>query len=159
MTHPYDLLGEYDVALDSKGRFRLPSGLLKSLGDRDTLKFVVNRGLGGCLTLYPKPVWDTIKQEVDELSEYNQKNLAFKRAFYAGATEVLPDSADRLLLPKRLLARANAEKNIVLSARNDRIEIWAEAVYEQLLEDEPDDLAALAEEVFGDSPRSEKDNS
>ena len=152
MDFQYDLLGEYEVSLDAKGRFRLPSGLLKNLGDRDTLKFVVNRGIGGCLTLYPKPVWNYIKRDVDALSEYNAKNLAYKRAFYAGASEVVPDSADRLLIPKRLLASAKAEKSLVLAARNDRIEIWAEAVYDQLLENEPEDLGALAAEVFGQSP-------
>ena len=77
MEFQYDLLGEYEVSLDAKGRFRLPSGLLKNLGDRDTLKFVVNRGIGGCLTLYPKPVWNFIKRDVDALSEYNAKNLAY----------------------------------------------------------------------------------
>lgn len=152
MDFQYDLLGEYEVNLDAKGRFRLPSGLLKNLGDRDTLKFVVNRGIGGCLTLYPKPVWDFIKRDVDALSEYKPKNLAYKRAFYAGASEVVPDSADRLLLPKRLLTKAGAEKKLILTARNDRIEIWAEAVYDRMQENEPDDLGALAEEVFSDSP-------
>ena len=152
MEFQYDLLGEYEVSLDAKGRFRLPSGLLKSLGDRDTLKFVVNRGIGGCLTLYPKPVWNYVKRDVDALSEYKATALRYKRAFYAGASEVVPDSADRLLLPKRLLKAAQGEKKLILSARNDRIEIWAEAVYDQKLETEPDDLGALAEAAFDDSP-------
>ncbi|MTB51297.1 division/cell wall cluster transcriptional repressor MraZ [Lewinella sp. W8] len=153
MAPQYDLLGEYEVTLDAKGRFRIPSGLLKNLGDRDTLKFVVNRGLGNCLALYPKPVWDEIKQEVDALNKNNQQNLRYVRAFYRGATEVVPDSADRLLLPKRLVSWAKMEKNLVMTAMNDRIEIWAEAEYDLYLEQEPDDLAALAEEVLGDSPR------
>ncbi len=151
MTQQYDLLGEFYVALDSKGRVRLPSGLLKGLGDRDTLKFVVNRGFDNCLVLYPKPVWDEIKAEVDNLNKFNRKNLAFTRLFYRGASEVVPDSADRLLLPKQLLAWAKAEKNLVLNAMNDRIEIWAEAEYEALLNEELEDYSALAEEVLGGS--------
>ncbi len=151
MTHQYDLLGEFYVALDSKGRFRIPSGLLKGLGDRDTLKFVVNRGFDNCLVLYPKPVWDEIKAEVDQLNKFNRKNLAFTRLFYRGASEVVPDAADRLLLPKQLLAWAKADKNFVLNAMNDRIEIWAEAEYEALLNEELEDYSALAEEVLGGS--------
>ncbi len=152
MAPQFDLLGEYGVTLDSKGRFRLPSGLLRNLGDRDTLKFVVNRGLDGCLTLYPKPVWDFIKRDIDALSNYDRKSLRFKRAFYAGASEVVPDSADRLLLPKRLLEWAGAKKNIVLAARDDRIEIWAEAVYNQSLEEmNPEEFSDLAQDVFGGS--------
>ncbi|WP_116125191.1 division/cell wall cluster transcriptional repressor MraZ [Lewinella sp. IMCC34183] len=151
MTQQYDLLGEYYVALDSKGRFRLPSALLKDLGDRDTLKFVVNRGFDNSLTLYPKPVWDRIKTEVDGLNKFNRKNLTFTRLFYRGASELVPDSADRLLLPKQLLAWAKAEKNLVLNAMNDRIEIWAEAEYEALFSEEMEDYSQLAEEVLGGS--------
>jgi len=149
MTQQYDLLGEFYVALDAKGRFRLPSGLLKGLGDRDTLKFVVNRGFDNCLVLYPKPVWDEIKTQVDALNKFNRKNLAFTRLFYRGASEVVPDTADRLLLPKQLLAWAKAGKNLVLNAMNDRIEIWAEAEYEELLSADENDYSALAEEVLG----------
>ncbi|PPK86014.1 MraZ protein [Neolewinella xylanilytica] len=151
MAQQYDLLGEYYVALDSKGRFRLPSNLLKALGDRDTLKFVVNRGFDQSLTLYPKAVWDLIKIQVDNLNKFNRKNLAFTRAFYRGATELVPDSADRLLLPKQLLSWANVEKNVVLNAMNDRIEIWAEAEYDEMLNGELEDYSELAEEVLGGS--------
>ncbi|NJB84900.1 MraZ protein [Lewinella marina] len=157
MAQQYDLLGEYYVALDSKGRFRLPSGLLKELGDRDTLKFVVNRGFDHSLTLYPKPVWEQIKAEVDALNKFNQKNLRFTRLFYRGATELVPDSADRLLLPKQLLAWARTDKNLVLNAMNDRIEIWAEAEYEALFSEEMDDYSTLAEEVLGGSSHGTTD--
>ncbi len=157
MAQQYDLLGEYYVALDSKGRFRLPSNLLKALGDRDTLKFVVNRGFDQSLTLYPKPVWDLIKIQVDGLNKFNRKNLAFTRAFYRGATELVPDSADRLLLPKQLLSWASVEKNVVLNAMNDRIEIWAEAEYDEMLNGEMDDYSTLAEEVLGGSSIPELD--
>lgn len=152
MNQQYDLLGEYFVSLDAKGRFRLPSGLLKSMGDRDTLKFVVNRGIGNCLTLYPKPVWNEIKKDVDALNKYNRKNLQFARLFYRGASDVVPDSADRLLLPKQLLESLGAGRNIVLSAMNDRIEIWAEAEYERLMEEEMEDFDVLAEQVLGGLP-------
>ncbi|WP_116105076.1 division/cell wall cluster transcriptional repressor MraZ [Lewinella sp. IMCC34191] len=155
MAQQYDLLGEYYVALDSKGRFRLPSNLLKTLGDRDTLKFVVNRGFDQSLTLYPKPVWDLIKIQVDNLNKFNRKNLAFTRAFYRGATELVPDSADRLLLPKQLLSWAKVEKNVVLNAMNDRIEIWAEAEYEEMLNGELEDYSELAEDVLGGSSITE----
>ena len=151
MTNQYDILGEYYVALDSKGRVRLPSSLLKSLGDRDTLKFVVNRGLGNCLTLWPKPVWDVKKIAVDNLNKFNRRNLQFSRLFYRGATELTPDSADRLLLPKQLLAYAQADKEIVLSGMNDRIEIWAEAEYEKQFEMDTEAYYDLADEVLGGS--------
>ena len=37
-----NLRGEYDCTVDAKGRIRLPSGLLKKLGERETYDFVLN---------------------------------------------------------------------------------------------------------------------
>lgn len=144
-----EILGEYDVTLDGKGRFRIPTGLLKNLGDREDVEFVVNRGFEKCLTLYPKPLWQTIREEVDKLNLYNKQNRAFVRYFYRGASELTPDSADRILLPKRLLEYAGMEKEIILSAMSGRIEIWAKAEYDRMLEEEPLNFSDLADEVLG----------
>lgn len=144
-----EILGEYEVSLDSKGRFRIPAGLLKYLGDREDVEFVVNRGFEKCLTLYPKPLWQTIRSEVDKLNLYNKQNRAFVRYFYRGATELVPDSADRVNLPNRLMEYAGMEKEIILTAMSGRIEIWAKSEYDLQLEEEPEDFSELAESVLG----------
>ena len=145
------LLGEYEVSLDSKGRFRLPTGLLAQLSHPAGLEFVVNRGFEKCLTLFPKVVWDEVKKPVDALNLFDKKNRAFARYFYRGATELTPDSADRILIPKRLLEYAGAEKKLVLYCLRDRIEIWAEAEYERNFEEEEFDFSDLAQDVLGGS--------
>ncbi|MFM7154276.1 MAG: MraZ N-terminal domain-containing protein, partial [Bacteroidota bacterium] len=41
------LIGEYTVALDEKGRLRVPSALLRQLGEKpdgEGYEFVINRG-------------------------------------------------------------------------------------------------------------------
>ena len=154
MQAAQSLLGEFEVALDSKGRFRLPSGLLNQLSFSGSVEFVVNRGFEKCLTLYPKPVWEHEKRLVDSLNLFDKKSRAFARYFYRGAQEVTPDSADRLLLPKRLLDYAGAEKKIVLACLRDRIEIWAQAEYDQAFADEDLDFSELAQDVLGNGPGS-----
>lgn len=143
------LLGEYECKLDAKGRLRVPSGLISQLGEGEKQKFVVNRGFEKCLVLYPLPLWKKISAEIDALNLYNKKNRDFARYFYRGAQEVEMDSADRLLLPKRLTEYAGMEKEVVLSAYNGRIEIWASSEYDSLLGDEPMDFSDLADEVLG----------
>jgi MraZ protein len=59
------------------------------------------------------------------------------------------DSADRLLLPKRLQEWAGIDKDVIVSAINNRIEIWAKDQYDQILADEPEDYSDLAEDVLG----------
>ena len=48
----YNLIGEYDVTMDYKGRIRLPSSLLEQLGGSG-VRLIVNRGFEKCLVLYP----------------------------------------------------------------------------------------------------------
>ena len=143
------LTGEYDVKLDSKGRFRLPSQLIRQLGGSDNHQFVVNRGFEKHLTLYPKPVWDELTDKLDKLSLFKANQRKFVRYFYRGASELGLDSSDRILLPKSLQEYAEIEKDLVLFAYKDRIEVWAKAEYGDMIGDEPDDFSSFAEDVTG----------
>ncbi len=151
------LLGEYDCRVDSKGRFVLPAGIKRQLGVQDQERFVINRGFEKNLTLYPDSEWKQITHEINSLNLYNKKNREFVRYFFRGATELHIDSANRLLLPKALIDYAGIEKEIVLFAYGQRIEIWAKSVYEEMMDSEPDDFASLAEEVMGKIKNNEGD--
>ena len=114
------LIGEYTVALDEKGRLRVPSALLRQLGEKpdgEGYEFVINRGFEKCMTLYPKPVWDAIAEKLSRLNRFNQTNRAFVRPFYLGAYPVTTDSADRILLQKPSMDYAQISKEAVLVAR------------------------------------------
>jgi MraZ protein len=152
------LLGEYDVRLDPKGRFRLPSGMLSQLGDWQKGKFIINRGFEKCLVLYPEPVWEQISAEVEQLNLYNKQNRDFARYFFRGAQEVTLDTADRILLPKRLAEYAGIDKDIILTGYGKRIEIWALEEYERMLSEEPPDFSDLANEVLGKLGKSKEED-
>jgi len=53
------------------------------------------------------------------------------------------------LIPKPLLQYAGIEKQIVLFAFRDLIEIWSAKAYQAMIDLEPDDFSDLAEEVLG----------
>lgn len=128
---------------------RLPSGLINQLGEAEVHTLVINRGFENCLMLYPEAVWDRISEEVNSLNIYNKKNRAFVRYFYRGAQKLSVDSADRILVPRRLQEYAAIDKEVILSAVNDRIEVWAKDQFDLLLAEEPDDFSDLAEDVLG----------
>jgi MraZ protein len=144
-----NLFGEYFCKLDAKGRFMLPAGLKKQLPEADQDRFVINRGFEKNLTLYPDSEWQKITKEIDSLNLYNKKNRDFARYFYRGASELICDSTNRLLLPKALIDYAGIENEAVLFAYGNRIEIWSKALYEQTMNDEPEEFSDLAEEVMG----------
>lgn len=150
-----NLIGEFECKVDEKSRIILPSGLKKQISQDAQDRFVINRGFEGCLVLYPMNVWKDTTDQINKLNLYVQKNRNFVRHFYNGATELTLDSQSRLLLPKLLLGYAGIEKEIILFAYSDRIEIWNKEKYRQLLSDEPEDFAQLAEEVMGKQERSQ----
>ncbi|BDS12860.1 division/cell wall cluster transcriptional repressor MraZ [Aureispira anguillae] len=142
-------LGEYNCKIDAKGRLRLPAPLLKQLGDLAQDGFVLNRGFEKCLVLYPRQAWDTISKDIQKLNQYVKKNRDFVRYFFRGATELELDSNSRLLFPRTLLDYGQVNKELVLFAYFDKIEVWSKENYEALLNDEPMDFDVLAEEVMG----------
>jgi MraZ protein len=142
-------LGEFECKVDPKGRIMLPAGLKKQLSPAAEGRFVINRGFEKCLVLYPLNEWQTISAEVNKLNLYNKKNRDFARYFFRGASELMLDSTNRLLLPKALTEYAAIDKDLILFAYSNRIEVWSKANYDNLLTDEPADFASLAEEVMG----------
>lgn len=143
------LHGEYDCKVDAKGRFRLPSQLIRQLGEAAESTIFINRGIEKCLTLYPNEVWKKMTTEVNSLNLYIAQNRRFARYFYRGATELTVDKSDRILIPKSLAKYAGISNEIVLFAFYNRIEVWSKANYEAMLEDEPEDFSDLADNVMG----------
>jgi MraZ protein len=147
-----NLIGEYPVSTDEKGRLRMPASLLRQLPtpltEESGYDFVVNRGFEQCLTLYPKVIWDTLSTKINRLNRFNNRNRMFVRAFYQGANPITTDNAGRILLQKPLLDYAGIQGEALLLAMDDRIEIWSPEIYNSLSID-PNDFSDLANQVLG----------
>ncbi len=142
-------LGEYEATLDTKGRFLVPAGFKKQLPENEAMSFVLNRGFEKCLSLYTASGWDPIFSELSKLNDFDPKVRQFKRYFLNGATQVDPDSAGRILLPKNLMEYAGLEKDIVLVSAIGKIEIWDKIKYQQFFETfSPEAFSDLAKEVM-----------
>ena len=140
--------GEYEVTVDSKGRFLVPGGLRKQLPEGDN-RFMINRGFEGCLNMYPIKNWEPIIKEVMEKNDYDPKVREFQRKFLAGATIVEIDSAGRILIPPSLKEHAGLSKDVILASIGNRIELWDAGKYKKLFEESSaEDFSKLAEEVM-----------
>lgn len=143
------LIGEFEVTLDSKGRFLLPSGFKKQLAEGDDVRFVINRGIENCLTIYPMSSWQPLADKIDALNDFNPKVREFKRLFLNGATFVEPDSAGRILIPSRLKEHAGIEKDAVMMGNGEKMELWDKTRYKELFDSiSAEDLKNLAAEVM-----------
>ena len=141
-------IGEFLSTVDAKGRFLLPAGLKKQIPAAEQKIFVVNRGMEKHLMLYTKKAWDEVSARVDDVDEWVEENRVFVHQFYKGATEVTPDGADRLLIPRQLLDYARVDKDIVVFAHGKKIEIWSQKEYDKRMNDPRINISKLAQKVM-----------
>ncbi|MBS1653817.1 MAG: division/cell wall cluster transcriptional repressor MraZ [Bacteroidetes bacterium] len=142
-------LGEFEATVDAKGRFLLPAGFKKQLPEEESGRFVINRGFEKCLTLYPLKSWEPLFADISKLNDFDPKVREFRRYFLNGATFVEPDSAGRILLPPNLKDHAGLEKDIVLVAAVNKLEIWDSNKYKQLFDSfSTEAFSSLANDVM-----------
>ncbi|MBM6859670.1 division/cell wall cluster transcriptional repressor MraZ [Clostridium saudiense] len=127
-------IGEYQHSLDSKNRIIVPSKLREGLGD----KFIISKGLDGCLYAYPIDEWNKFEEKLKKLPLTNKDARAFVRFFVAGATEIETDKQGRGLIPANLREYAGIEKEIVTIGALNKVEIWSKEKWESYNESDID---------------------
>lgn len=142
--------GDFTCRLDEKGRVLLPSAFIKQMAACMQEKFVLKKDLfDPCLVLYPMNEWE--KQTLilrQNTNPYKREDTLFLRGFFKGMAEVILDSSNRLLLPKRLLDEIGADREIVMAGDLERIDIWSKEAYDKL-ESGGENIAFLAEKIMG----------
>ena len=111
--------------------------------------FVVNRGYENHLMLYPGIVWEKKTKEINQLNINVKDHRKAIRYFFRGASKVQIDGNERVLLSKALLDYADIEREVVLFAYQEQIEIWDKKAYETMLDEEPENFSELAEKIWG----------
>ena len=142
-------IGDYVCKLDAKGRVMLPATFKKQLPASQD-KFVVKKDIfENCLVLYPMDEWERQNDLIrKKINPYNKEHGQFLRGFYRGTAELVLDSNNRILIPKRLLDLAAIDKEVILAGQDGKIEIWAKDAYDNTAGTE-NDFATLAEKIMG----------
>lgn len=139
------LTGEHHCKIDEKGRLLLPVALKKQLSPAAQDKFMATQGFESCITLYPMDDWQVITNILGSLNRLDQNNREFIRYFYRGATEMELDGTGRLLFPKPLLQYAGIERELMMAAYNNVIEIWNPQKFKDLTSAPPERFAELGQ--------------
>ena len=155
-----NLIGTYECKSDAKGRIMLPTALKKQLSPVMQEGFVIKRSVfNDCLEMYPMKEWDIMASQVNKLNRFIKKNIDFIRSYMSGLKVVEVDGAGRILIPKNLIVFAGIDKEIVLTASVNVIEIWDKKQYERTIKETLKDFGKLAEEVMGNRQDSENTES
>jgi len=141
--------GINSVNLDAKGRMALPARLREALGERGDANLVVTIDTRErCLLLYPLMEWEVIQARLESLSNMRRSARLVQRLLIGHATDVELDGNGRLLLPAMLREFAGLSKKLVLLGQGNKIEIWAEDLWQKRLKEWLDERAG---DVLDDS--------
>ena len=121
------LIGEYEHSLDAKGRLIMPSKLREDIGE----KFIITKGLDGCLFAFSIEEWKIFEQKLRSLPISNKDARAFSRFFFAGAIDCEIDKQGRFLISSNLRDFAELTKEVVIIGMDSRIEIWSKEKWEE----------------------------
>ena len=122
-----ELLGTHSYQLDPKGRISLPARFREAFADGAVLTL----GQDGCLFCFPRAEWETRAAEVRNLPLSDAQGRAYARLFFGKAESVELDSQGRLVIPSRLRAEAQIQKEAVVLGVFDRMEIWDREAHER----------------------------
>ena len=114
------LIGEYEHSLDAKGRLIMPAKLREDIGE----KFIVTKGLDGCLFGFSQAEWNNFQEKLKTLPLTNKNARDFVRFFLSGAIECEIDKQGRFLIASNLREYAEMEKEVAIIGVGTRIEIW-----------------------------------
>ena len=115
------LIGEYEHTLDVKGRLIMPSKLRDDIGD----KFIITKGLDGCLFGFSLSEWEQFEEKLKSLPLTNKNARDFVRFFLSGAVSIEIDKQGRFLVASNLREYASMEKEVVIIGVGTRIEFWS----------------------------------
>jgi len=136
-------LGEYKHSLDAKGRISIPVKFRGELGS----SAIITKGLEGCLSLYPKMVWEQTAQRIASLPMSSASARSFSRLMLSGAMEVDIDKLGRALLPSYLREYAGIEGEAVFAGLYNRVEIWDKKSWESTTRDSEKRSSDIAEQL------------
>lgn len=143
---------EYEVKIDAKGRVVLPAKVKANLPQDSGANIVLSRGFEPCLVLRPQSEFFKILEKLQGLNQFDSANRNFQRKMLSGSTDMELDSNGRFLIPKSMMAYAQLQKEAIIVGMGDRVEIWNPKVYDKFLNDDPEEFARMAQEIFAEDP-------
>ncbi|MDB6164141.1 MAG: mraZ [Xanthomonadaceae bacterium] len=123
--------GETAITIDDKGRLAIPTSyrdlVARECGNR--LVITYNPFEAGSLYLYPQPVWERVRDQVNALPRTRQTSRSFQLKLVGAATFVEPDGSGRISVPASHRSAVGIDKKAVLLGMGDKFELWSEQAH------------------------------
>jgi len=138
----------YQYTVDEKGRINIPAKFRKPDESIAYDKFVITRGLDGCLFVYPVAEWEKVKEKIRELPYTLRKTRLYERYVIPNTVEAEVDKQGRITIPQHLLEYAKIKKEVKILGMLERIEIWDPEVLSEYYFQAGKSYEDVAEELF-----------
>ena len=119
------LMGEYNYAIDEKGRLNFPARFREQMGQ----VFVITRWMDNCLVAFPESEWQLICEKLQGKSLVKTREI--QRFLFAMATDDTPAKQGRVRLSPSLCPRAGLQKDVTIIGVGKHAEIWDTAAWQK----------------------------
>ncbi|MES2859480.1 MAG: division/cell wall cluster transcriptional repressor MraZ [Pseudomonadota bacterium] len=141
--------GETAITIDDKGRLAIPTAyrdlVARECGNRLVLTY--NPFESGCLYLYPLPIWERLRDQVNALPRTKKNSRLLQLKLVGAAAFVEPDGSGRVSIPPSQRNAVGIEKKAVLLGMGDKFELWSEQAHHAQIRQTLGD-AELGEELL-----------
>ena len=121
----------------------MPAKLREDMGE----KFIITKGLDGCLFGFSQNEWENFETKLKTLPLTNKNARDFVRFFLSGAMECEIDKQGRFLIAGNLREFAGPEKEVVIIGVLNKIEIWSKSKWLEYSEKENNEADDIAEKM------------
>ena len=123
--------GETAITIDDKGRLAIPTSyrdlVARECGNR--LVITYNPFEPGSLYLYPQPVWEKVRDQVNALPRTRSVSRNLQLKLVGAASFVEPDGSGRISIPPSHRNAVGIDKKAVLLGMGDKFELWSEQAH------------------------------
>lgn len=123
--------GETAITIDDKGRLAIPTSYRDLVAGECGNRLVItyNPFESGCLYLYPQPVWERVRDQVNALPRTRSVSRNLQLKLVGAASFAEPDGSGRISVPASHRNAIGIEKKAVLVGMGDKFELWSEQAH------------------------------
>ncbi len=123
--------GQFEHAIDAKGRTSLPARYRATLPPAD-LPLVVTKALfDPCLQVFPLSAWEELEAKIAALPQFDDQVVRLRRSYLSPAVECEVDPQGRILIPPALRQHAGLQHEVFWAGQGKYAELWARARWEE----------------------------
>ena len=139
--------GQFEHAIDGKGRTSLPSRFRDALIAAGDDRLVLTSALDPCLVAYPLAEWRAFEEKLAHLPRFDPAVVKLRRLYVSPAIEVAFDGNGRISVPPSLRAHAALEKDVLWAGMGRHAELWSKHRWTKVIETSEEERAALAKKL------------